>query len=161
MSVWVSNHLLHLPAIMGLEWETRSHFNINTIFPDMRIPTIVKIKWLWDCYFYNVIPTLGIPILVRQHLYTKTALCWLLYTNNTNPHGKNQLALSIRNTADSEHHCATKTLFNKCFYPSNQNLLRNCQCCNPKSLETDKCNAANMCNFLHGHGFCIWNFTRY
>ena len=43
-------------------------FNIKTVFPRYRIP-MLKIRWSWDRLIFNM----GIPILVRRHLYIETA----------------------------------------------------------------------------------------
>ena len=42
--------------------------NIKTVFPSMGIPTL-KIRWSRDRLIFNI----GIPILVRRHLYIETA----------------------------------------------------------------------------------------
>ena len=42
--------------------------NVKTIFPGMGIP-MLKIRWLWDHLIFNM----GIPILVRWHLFIETA----------------------------------------------------------------------------------------
>ena len=45
-----------------------TRFDIMTTFPGMGIP-MFKIRQSWNCLIFNM----GIPILVRQHLYTETA----------------------------------------------------------------------------------------
>ena len=57
--------------------ETGSRLNIKIVFTGMVIPKL-KIKWSWDRLIYNM----GIPILLRRHLYIATTP-WLLVNNES------------------------------------------------------------------------------
>ena len=48
------------------------HLNINTVFPVMGIP-MLKVRRSWDRLIFNM----GIPILVRRHLYIETGPRWV------------------------------------------------------------------------------------
>ena len=57
----------HSPAHACHWWRSGPRLNIKTDFPDMGI-LMLKIRRSWDRIIFNM----GIPILVRQHLYIET-----------------------------------------------------------------------------------------
>ena len=68
--IWLLVVLLFYIAWMG----PGPHLNIKTIFPGMET-IIIKIRWSWECLIF----IMGIPILIRLHLYIETG-----------PDGKNE-----------------------------------------------------------------------
>ena len=68
--------LFHFTGLLQAS-DTGHRLNINTVFPGIGIP-MLKIRRSLDRLIFNM----GIPILVRRHLYTKTAP-WLLPSQRT------------------------------------------------------------------------------
>ena len=56
-------------AVFPRIFNSRLYFNIKTVFPSIGIP-IIKVRWLWD----SLVSVVGIPILVRRHVYIEMAL---------------------------------------------------------------------------------------
>ena len=65
----------HIPRNMHTVRVFRARHNIKTVFPGMRI-SMLKIRRSWD----RLIFIMGIPILVRRHLYIETAKYWLVHS---------------------------------------------------------------------------------
>ena len=69
-TVYTSGYVVYIITICVPEeinwWGPR--LNIKTVFPDTWIP-MLKIRRSWGRHIFNI----GIPILVRRHLYIKTA----------------------------------------------------------------------------------------
>ena len=82
-----------LSALLADGWEPGPHLNIKTVFPRYGIP-MLKIRWSRDRLIFNM----GIPILVRRHLYIETPpalrsskfhtnVVWNLSRKTTSPNG--------------------------------------------------------------------------
>ena len=77
-------------AIDYVKHQSRGHLNIKTIFPRCEI-TMLKIRWSQDSLNFNM----GIPILVRQHLYSDMVLRFFVITKHPIQKRKKKSSVSL------------------------------------------------------------------
>ena len=80
-----------------IRWETRHHFNIQTVFPGMVI-CIIKIGQLWDCLIW----TIKIPILVICSALVDNNVYQNVMTFRDKWHVDTQISLSTRAIASTQ-----------------------------------------------------------
>ena len=88
---------IHSQALVTTSWWLGFRLNIRTVFPRYGIP-MLKIRRSWDRLFFNM----GIPILVRRHLYIEMAPWWPFQYRPRHLSRRSQKVTAIRHLPNSK-----------------------------------------------------------